>query len=109
MVKIFFTSFKCLINRGNQIVFGILAIFYGEQMAMKNTHALALSAVIAAVISSGASADIPAVEIHTDGGQYFFEDDLKDANFWDLGVGFALGGNWQLDLVASKWDSEIDS
>jgi OOP family OmpA-OmpF porin len=78
-------------------------------MAMKNTHALALSAFIAAVISSGASADIPSVEIHADGGQYFFEDDLEDADFWDVGIGFALGGNWQLDLVASKWDSELDS
>jgi OOP family OmpA-OmpF porin len=105
----FFTSFECLINRGNQIVFGILAIFYGERMAMKNTHALALSALIAAVISTGASANNPAVEIHADGGRAFFEDDLKDADFWDLGVGFGLGENWMIDLVASRWDSEVDS
>lgn len=77
-------------------------------MAMKNTHVFALSAVFAAIISTGARADLPAVEIHMDGGRAFFEDDLKDADFWDLGVGFALGDNWQLDLVASRWDSEID-
>ena len=76
---------------------------------MKNTHVLALSAVIAAVISTGAHANNPAVEIHADGGRAFFEDDLKDADYWDLGVGFALSENWMIDLVASRWDSEVDA
>lgn len=75
---------------------------------MKHTHVLALSAVIAAVISSGASADNHKVEIHADAGRTFFEDPLKDANTWDLGVGFALTENWMLDLVASRWDSETE-
>jgi OOP family OmpA-OmpF porin len=78
-------------------------------MVMKHTHKLALSAFIAAVISSGASANNPAVEIHADGGRAFFEDPLEDADFWDLGVGFGLGENWQLDLVASRWDSETET
>lgn len=98
-----------LINRGNQIVLWNLAIFYGERMAMKHTQVLALSAVIAAVISSGASADNHKVEIHADAGRVFFEDPLKDSNIWDLGVGFALTENWMLDLVASRWDSETQS
>lgn len=89
-------------------MFWDLAIFYGERMAMKHTHVLALSAVIAAVISSGASADNHKVEIHADAGRTFFEDSLEDANTWDLGVGFALTENWMLDLVASKYDTETE-
>lgn len=73
---------------------------------MKHTKVLALSAVIAAAISSGASANNPAVEFHVDAGRIFFEDTLNDSNIWDLGVGFALSENWMLDLVASRWDSE---
>lgn len=75
---------------------------------MKHTHVLALSAVIAAVISSGASADNHKVEIHADAGRTFFEDPLEDANNWGLGVGFALTENWMLDLVANRWDSETE-
>ncbi|HSC68070.1 MAG TPA: OmpA family protein [Cellvibrio sp.] len=75
---------------------------------MKYTHKLALSAVIAAAISSGASADNHKVEIHADAGRVFFEDPLKDANIWDFGVGFALDENWMIDLVASQWDSETE-
>lgn len=76
---------------------------------MKHTKLLALSAVIAAVFSTGVSAnDNPTVEIHADAGRIFFEDTLEDSNIWDLGVGFALSENWMLDLVASRWDSEID-
>lgn len=82
-----------LINRGNQIVFGILAIFYGERLAMKHTRTLALTAAIAAAISSSAYAENPAVEIHVDGGRYFFEDTFNDADTWDFGVGFGLGEN----------------
>lgn len=78
-------------------------------MAMKHTHVLALSAAIAAVISSGASADNHKVEIHADAGRTFFEDPLKDANTWGLGVGFGLTENWMLDLVASRWDSETQT
>ncbi len=78
-------------------------------MAMKHTHVLALSAAIAAVISTGASADNHKVEIHADAGRTFFEDSLEDANTWGLGVGFALTENWMLDLVASRWDSETQS
>ena len=77
-------------------------------MAMKHTHVLALSAVIAAAISSGASADNHKVEIHADAGRTFFEDSLKDANTWGLGVGFALTENWMLDLVASQYDTETE-
>lgn len=76
-------------------------------MAMKHTRTLALTAAIAAAISSGASANNPAVEIHADGGRYFFEDTFNDADTWDFGVGFGLGENWMLDLVVSQWDSEI--
>ncbi|MDR7088752.1 OmpA family protein [Cellvibrio fibrivorans] len=76
---------------------------------MKHTHVLALSAAIAAVISTGASADNHKVEIHADAGRTFFEDSLEDANTWGLGVGFALTENWMLDLVASRWDSETQS
>ncbi len=75
---------------------------------MKHTHVL-LSAAIAAVISSGASADNHKVEIHADVGRTFFEEPLEDANNWGLGVGFALTENWMLDLVASRWDSETQS
>jgi len=78
-------------------------------MAMKHTHVLALSAAIAAVISTGASADNHKVEIHADAGRTFFEDPLKDANTWGLGVGFGLTENWMLDLVASRWDSETQT
>lgn len=78
-------------------------------MAMKHTKVLALSAVIAAIMSTGVSAnDNPTVEIHADAGRIFFEEDLKDANIWDIGVGFALSENWMLDLVASRWDSETE-
>lgn len=76
---------------------------------MKHTHVLALSAAIAAVISSGASADNHKVEIHADVGRTFFDEPLEDANNWGLGVGFALTENWMLDLVASRWDSETQS
>lgn len=76
---------------------------------MKHTKVLALSAVIAALFSTGVSAnDNPTVEIHADAGRIFFDDALNDANIWDLGVGFALSENWMLDLVASRWDSETD-
>jgi OOP family OmpA-OmpF porin len=78
-------------------------------MIMKHTRKLALSAVIAAAISSGASANNPAVEIHVDGGRYFFEDTLNDADTWGVGVGFGLGENWMIDLVASQWDSEVSA
>lgn len=78
-------------------------------MAMKHTHVLALSAVIAAVISTGAHADNHKVEIHADAGRTFFEDPLKDANTWGLGVGFYLNENWMLDLVASKYDTETQT
>lgn len=78
-------------------------------MAMKHTHVLALSAAIAAVISTGASADNHKIEIHADAGRTFFEDPLKDANTWGLGVGFGLTENWMLDLVASRWDSETQT
>ena len=74
---------------------------------MKHTRVLALSAVIAAVFSSGANANNPAAEIHADAGRYFFEDTLNDADTWDLGVGFALSENWMIDLVVSQWDSEV--
>ncbi len=74
---------------------------------MKHTRTLALTAAIAAAISSSAYANNPAVEIHADGGRYFFEDTFNDANTWDVGVGFGLGENWMLDLVVSQWDSEI--
>jgi OOP family OmpA-OmpF porin len=74
---------------------------------MKHTRTLALTAAIAAAISSSAYANNPAVEIHADGGRYFFEDTFNDADTWDLGVGFGLGENWMLDLVVSQWDSEI--
>ena len=73
---------------------------------MKHTQVLALSAVIAALMSTGASADNHKVEIHADAGRYFFDEPLEDANTWGLGVGFALTENWMLDLVASKYDSE---
>lgn len=87
-----------------------LAIFYGDQLAMKHTRTLALTAAIAAIISSSASADNnPAVEIHADAGRYFFEESFNDANTWGLGVGFGLGENWMLDLVASQWDSEVSA
>lgn len=76
---------------------------------MKHTHVLALSAAIAAVISSGANADNHKVEIHADVGRTFFDEPLEDANNWGLGVGFALTENWMLDLVASRWDSETQS
>lgn len=78
-------------------------------MAMKHTHILALSAAIAAVISTGANANNPAVEIHADVGRTFFEDPLEDGNTLGLGVGFALTENWMLDLVASRWDSETQT
>lgn len=78
-------------------------------MAMKNTRILALSAAIAAVISTGASANNPAVEIHVDGGRYFFEDTFNDADTWGAGVGIGLGENWMLDLVWSQWDSEVSA
>lgn len=76
---------------------------------MKHTHALALSAAIAAIISSGANADNHKVEIHADAGRMFFDEPLEDANTWGLGIGFALTENWMLDLVASRWDSETQS
>lgn len=76
---------------------------------MKHTHAFALSAAIAAVISSGAYADNHKVEIHADAGRTFFDEPLEDANNWGLGIGFALTENWMLDLVASRWDSETES
>lgn len=76
---------------------------------MKHTHVLALSAAIAAVISTGASADNHKVEIHADVGRTFFEDPMDDANTWGLGVGFALTENWMLDLVASQYDSETQT
>lgn len=78
-------------------------------MAMKHTQVLALSAAIAAVISTGANADNHKVEIHADAGRTFFDDSLKDANNWGMGVGFGLTENWMLDLVASRWDSETQS
>ena len=78
-------------------------------MAMKHTHVFALSAAIAAVISTGASADNHKVEIHADVGRTFFDEPLEDANNWGMGVGFALTENWMLDLVASRWDSETQS
>lgn len=78
-------------------------------MAMKHTPVLALCAAIAAVISTGANADNHKVEIHADAGRTFFEDPLKDANTWGLGVGFGLTENWMLDLVASRWDSETQT
>ena len=78
-------------------------------MAMKHTQVLALSAAIAAVISTGANADNHKVEIHADAGRTFFDEPLKDANTWGLGVGFGLTENWMLDLVASRWDSETQS
>jgi len=78
-------------------------------MAMKHTHVLALSAAIAAAISTAAHADNHKVEIHADAGRTFFEDPLKDANTWGLGVGFYLNENWMLDLVASKYDTETQT
>lgn len=75
---------------------------------MKHTHVL-LSAAIAAVISNGASADNPTFEFHADAGRIFFDDSLKDANTWGVGIGHALTENWMLDLVASRWDSETES
>lgn len=75
---------------------------------MKHTRTLALSAAIAAIISTGAQADgNPAVEIHADGGRYFFEDTYADSATWDYGIGFGLGENWMLDLVVKQWDSHI--
>lgn len=75
---------------------------------MKHTRTLALTAAIAAIISTGASANNnPAVEIHADGGRYFFEDTFNDSDTWDYGIGFGLGENWMLDLVVSQWDSEL--
>ena len=77
---------------------------------MKHTRTLALSAAIAAIISTGVQADgNPAVEIHADGGRYFFEDTFNDADYWDYGIGFGLGENWMLDLVVSQWDSEVSA
>ncbi len=73
---------------------------------MKHTQVLALSAAIAAVISSGAHADNHKVELHADAGRMFFDEPLEDANTWGLGVGVALTENWMVDLVASRWDSE---
>lgn len=75
---------------------------------MKYTHVL-LSAAIAAVISSGASADNHKVEIHADVGSTFFDEPLKDANNWGVGVGVAVTEDWMLDLVVNRWDSETQS
>jgi len=50
-----------------------------------------------------------APETGVDGGRYFFEDTFNDANTWDVGVGFGLGENWMIDLVASQWDSEVSA
>lgn len=76
---------------------------------MKHTQLFALSAAIAAVISSGANADNHKVEVHGDVGRTFFDEPLKDANSVGLGIGFALTENWMLDLVASKYDSETQT
>lgn len=75
---------------------------------MKHTHLL-LSAAIAAVISSGASADNHSVEIYAEAGRMFFDEPLEDANTWGLGIGAALTDNWMLNVVASRWDSETQS
>jgi OOP family OmpA-OmpF porin len=75
---------------------------------MKHTHVL-LSAAIAAVISTGASADAHKVEIHADVGRTFFDEPLKDANNWGMGVGVAVTEDWMLDLVVNRWDSETQS
>jgi OOP family OmpA-OmpF porin len=76
---------------------------------MKHTQVFVLSAAIAAVISSGANADNHKVEIHGDVGRVFFDEPLKDADTWGLGIGVALTENWMLDVVASKFDSETQT
>ncbi|WP_039915927.1 OmpA family protein [Cellvibrio mixtus] len=77
-------------------------------MAMKNTHKLVLSAVIAA-LSAGASADNHKFEVHADFGRTFFEEPLEDANTWGLGFGFVLNENWTLDAVASRYSTETQT
>lgn len=74
-------------------------------MAMKNTHILALSAVITA-ISTGAYADNHKFEVRADAGRTFFEDPLEDANTFGLGFGYVLDDNWTLEAVASQYNSE---
>jgi OmpA-OmpF porin, OOP family len=100
-------DFENVTNRGSQIVFWDLAIFYGEHLAMKHTQVFALSAVIAA-LSAGAHADNHKFEVHADVGRVFFEDALDDSSTWGLGFGYVLNENWTLDAVASKYDTETD-
>lgn len=77
-------------------------------MTMKNTHVLALSAVIAA-LSAGASADNHKFEVRADAGRVFFDEALEDSNTWGLGFGYVLNENWTLEAVASKFDSETQT
>lgn len=102
----FFRNLGFLISKDNQIVFFGTSLFSTEnEMAMKNTHILALSAAIAA-ISAGASADNHKFEVRADVGRTFFEDPLEDANTFGLGFGYVLDENWTLEAVASQYSTE---
>jgi len=75
---------------------------------MKHTKLLALSAAITAVVSVGAQADNHKFEVRAEAGRMFFDEALEDGNTWGLGLGYYINQNWELEVVASQFDSETD-
>lgn len=78
-------------------------------MASSKVKTLTLSAFIAAVVSTGVSAQDHTGEITVQGGRIFFDDPLEDADTWGVSFGFPVNENWTLEAVWSRYDTETQN
>ena len=72
---------------------------------MAHTRLKLLSALMAAVIATGALADNHKFEVTLGGGEQFFEEPRHDSAVVNLGLGYAINKNWTLEAVTSSFDT----
>lgn len=74
-------------------------------MASIKTTKIALSAFLAAVVSTGVSAQDHSAEFTVLGGYHYFDEDYDDDKTWGAAIGLPVSDRWTLEFVWSAYDT----